>query len=149
MKIHAQNKKARFHYEIQGETEAGISLQGWEVKSIKSGAVSIKESFVKFGGNEVFLTGMHVSPWKFAGGDFEIDELRERKLLLNKGEVNRLMAVQKGKGLAIIPLKIYSNNRGIIKVLLGTGKGKKKYDKRAKLKEKVQKREIERDLKEG
>jgi len=146
MKIHATNKIAYFDYSILEEIEAGIVLRGWEVKSIKAGNVSVKESYVKFHKGEVYLTGMHVTKWKQAGKEVNMDEEREKKLLLSKKEIEKMIGVQQRQGYSVLALKVYSNKEGKIKVLLGLGKGKKKYDKRAKLKEKDQKRQIDREL---
>ncbi len=145
MDAHATNKKAYFDYEILSDLEAGLLLHGWEVKSIKSGNVSLKESYVKFQKGKVFVTGMHVAKWN-QSGNIEMDEIRDRQLLLAKKEITKLMEEQQKAGLAIIPLKIYSNKRRLLKLLIGVGRGKKRYDKRSKLKELDQKREIDREL---
>jgi SsrA-binding protein len=146
MKILSNNKKALFNYEIIKKYQAGIELKGWEVKSIKSGNVSLKESYVKIVAGEVKIQGMHVSKWAGAGSPDELELDRERKLLLNKNEINQLDSAVKIKGNAIIPLSLYLD-KNLIKIEIALGKGKKKYDKRSKLKELDQKREIERDLK--
>ncbi|MBN1916234.1 SsrA-binding protein SmpB [Candidatus Dojkabacteria bacterium] len=146
MKTYAQNKKAYFNYSISEEMEAGIVLEGWEVKSIKKASASIKESFVKYQKGELFLVGMHVAKWKQTGKEVQMDEIRDRKLLLSKKEINKLIGGEKREGYSIVPTKVYDNGRGIIKISIGLGKGKKKYDKRAKLKEMDQKKQIDRDL---
>lgn len=146
MKILSNNKKALFNYEIVKKYQAGIELKGWEVKSIKSGNVSLRESYVKINKGEVEIQGMHVSKWPGAGDPNELDLDRERKLLLNKNEIGQLDSAVKIKGNSIVPLSLYLD-KNLIKIEIALAKGKKKYDKRAKLKEKDQIREIDRDLK--
>ena len=146
MKIFSQNKKAYFNYAISEEIEAGIVLDGWEVKSIKAGGASIKESFVKFHKGEVFLVQMHVAKWRQGGKEIVMDETRDRKLLLSRKQIEKFLLGQKRESYSVIPTKIYDNGRGLIKVSIGIGKGRKKYDKRAKLKEKDQKKDMDREM---
>lgn len=146
MKIISTNKKALFNYEVIKKHQAGISLQGWEVKSIKSGNVSLKESYIKIRNHEAFVDGMNVSPWKGMQDYKDTMSVNERKLLLNRQELNALESAVKIKGQTIVPIQIYiDKNR--IKLEVALARGKKLHDKRAKLKEKDQKRQIERDLK--
>ncbi|AQX53287.1 SsrA-binding protein SmpB [Priestia flexa] len=141
-KVVAQNKKARHDYFIEETYETGIVLQGTEIKSIRNGRVNLKDSFARVQNGEVFLHNMHVSPYE-QGNRYNHEPLRTRKLLLHKREINKLIGYTKETGYSLVPLKIYLKN-GFAKVLLGLGKGKKKYDKREDLKRKEAKRDIER-----
>ncbi len=145
LKIYAENRKAYRDYEILDEIEAGIQLEGAEVKSIKNGAISLKDSFVKFENGEAFLLNTYIAPYKYAGKIGHEPE-RKRKLLLKKRELKRLIGKVKEKGLTAIPLKVYSKGKWI-KVLIALVKGRKKYEKRQIIKEREMKREIERELK--
>lgn len=145
MKIYADNKRAAFNYKILEDFEAGIVLSGAEVKSVRAGQISLKESFGTIRGNEVFLTNAHISPYKPANIK-DSDPTRSRKLLLNKSEIVKLVGKVRTEGLTLIPLKIY-DKKGKIKVELGLGQGKKKYDKREAIKNREQKRDIERAIK--
>ncbi|WP_017553706.1 SsrA-binding protein SmpB [Heyndrickxia coagulans] len=144
-KVLAQNKKASHDYFIEETYEAGIVLQGTEIKSIRAGRVNLRDSFARVEKGEVFVYGMHISPYE-QGNRYNHDPLRPRKILLHKKEIDRLAGVTKEKGYALIPLKIYIKN-GYAKVLLGVGRGKKNYDKRESLKRKEAAREIERAFK--
>ena len=145
MKSYAENRKAHFNYQILEEYEAGVVLTGPEVKSVRLGQTSIKEAFATVREGEIWLTNAHISPYKPAG-DKQFDPTRSRKLLLNKSEIDSLTGKVLAGGVTIVPLKIYGKN-GKIKVLLGLAKGKKKYDKREKIKKREAEREIERNLK--
>ncbi|MBY0097027.1 SsrA-binding protein SmpB [Mesobacillus maritimus] len=138
----AQNKKAYHDYFVEETFETGIVLQGTEIKSIRAGRVNLKDSYARVQNGEVFLYGMHVSPYE-QGNRYNHDPLRERKLLLHRREINKLIGETKETGYALVPLKVYLKN-GYAKVLLGLARGKKKYDKREDLKQKEAKREIER-----
>jgi len=144
-KVLAQNKKARHDYFIEETYEAGIVLQGTEIKSIRAGRVNLRDSFARVENGEVFVYGMHISPYE-QGNRYNHDPLRPRKILLHKKEIDRLAGVTKEKGYALIPLKIYIKN-GYAKVLVGLARGKKNYDKRESLKKKEAAREIERAFK--
>ncbi len=144
----ALNKKARHDYFIEQSLEAGLSLLGWEVKSLRDNKVQIKESYVIYKNNELFLFGAHISPLKSASSHIECDPIRTRKLLLNKIEINRLREKITQKGLTIIPLKLYWV-RGKVKLEIGVAKGKKSYDKRQDIKEKDWKLDKARALKES
>lgn len=144
MKVIATNKKARFDYEILETFEAGVVLTGPEVKSVKAGQVSIKESFATLRGEEVFLTNAHISPYKQAS-NIEQEPTRSRKLLLKKSEISSLIGKSKTQGLTLIPIKIYLK-RGFVKVEIGLGKGKKLHDKRESIKKKDTQRDIQREL---
>lgn len=144
-KVLAQNKKASHDYFIEETYEAGIVLQGTEIKSIRAGRVNLRDSFARVEKGEVFVYGMHISPYE-QGNRYNHDPLRPRKILLHKKEIDRLAGVTKEKGYALIPLKIYIKN-GYAKVLLGVARGKKNYDKRESLKRREAAREIERAFK--
>lgn len=138
----AQNKKAYHDYFIEETYEAGIVLQGTEIKSIRAARLNLKDSYAKIHNGEMFLYNLHISPYE-QGNRYNHDPLRTRKLLLHKKEINKLIGETKESGYALVPLKIYLKN-GFAKVLIGLGKGKKQYDKREDLKRKEAKREIER-----
>lgn len=139
------NRRARYDYEILETFEAGIELKGSEVKSVKEGRVSIQEAYADIEDGEVFIFSMHISPYS-RSGSFQHDPLRPKKLLLHKYEIKRLIGKVRERGLTLIPLKVYEKN-GLIKVLLGLVKGKKKYEKRDTIKRRLIEREIERTLK--
>ena len=144
-KLIANNKKAYHDYFILDTYETGISLAGTEVKSLRMGKCSIKESFVRIENGEVFIYGMHISPYE-KGNIFNKDPLRQRKLLLHKYEINKLLDKTKEKGIAIVPLKVYFKG-SLVKVEIGLAKGKKLYDKRQDIAKKDQQREASRDFK--
>jgi SsrA-binding protein len=147
MKIFAQNKKALFDYEILDHIEAGIVLMGDEVKSIKAGHVSLAGSFATIYQGELFLTNCSITPYEDAYRKDKDLATRSRKLLVHKKELNRLVGELSRKGITLIPLKLYVNERNLIKVDLGLGKHKKMADKKALLKERDILRETERELK--
>lgn len=136
MKIISNNKKAYHDYFVLEKYECGIALCGTEVKSIRQGKCNIKDSFAKIENNEIFVYGMHVSPYE-QGNIFNKDELRTKKLLLHKNQIVRLKSNVKEKGYSLIPLSVYFNDNGKIKLELGLCKGKKLYDKRETLKKKI------------
>ena len=145
VKIIANNKKAYHDYFILETYEAGISLAGTEVKSMRMGKCSIKESFIRIENGEVFVYGMHISPYE-KGNIFNKDPLRVRKLLLHRQEINKLLGKMKEKGMTLVPLKVYLKG-SLVKVEIGLAKGKKLYDKRADIAKKDQAREAQRDFK--
>ncbi len=145
VKLIANNKKAYHDFFILDTYEAGISLHGTEVKSLRMGKCSIKESFIRIENGEVFIYGMHISPYE-KGNIFNKDPLRVKKLLLHKAEINKLLGKIKEKGFSIVPLKVYLKG-SLVKVEIGLAKGKKLYDKRDDIAKKDQKREAERDFK--
>ncbi|MEA3423324.1 MAG: SsrA-binding protein SmpB [Bacillota bacterium] len=148
MKIIAQNKKARFEYSIEETFEAGISLKGTEVKSIRQGKVNIKEAYADIRDGEIFITSMNISPYEM-GSIYNVDPLRDRKLLLHKREIKKLIGLTTQKGYTLVPLKIYMNDQGKIKIELAVAKGKKLYDKRQDMAKKDAKRTIEKAFKEA
>lgn len=141
-KVIAQNKKAYHDYFIEETFEAGLVLQGTEIKAIRAGRVNLKDSYAQIKNGEIFLFGMHVSPYE-QGNRYNHDPLRTRKLLLHKKEINKLIGETKEAGYSLVPVKLYLKN-GFAKVLIGLAKGKKKFDKREDLKKKEAKRDIER-----
>jgi len=145
-KLVANNKKAYHDYFIEETYEAGIVLTGTEIKSVRQGKVSIKESYAKIQGGELILYGMNISPYE-QGNRFNVDPLRERKLLLHKQEIRKLIGYTTMKGLTIVPLKMYINEEGRAKVEVGVARGKKNYDKRDDIAKRDAKRDIERRMK--
>lgn len=141
-KIVVNNKKARFDFFIEDIFEAGIVLTGTEIKSIRQGKVSINESYAKVRDGEIFILGMNISPYE-QGNIFNVDPLRERKLLLSKREIRKIDEINRLKGKTIIPLRVYINERGLAKVQIGIGTGKKNYDKR----DSIAKKDAERKMK--
>lgn len=129
MKVVANNKKARHDYFIEDTYEAGITLTGTEIKSVRQGKVSIKESYAKIENEEMILYGMNISPYE-QGNRFNGDPLRPRKLLLHKREIRKLIGYTTLKGLTLVPLRMYINDRGLAKVEIAVARGKKAYDKR-------------------
>ena len=144
-KLIAQNKKARHDYSIIDTMEAGMVLQGTEIKSIRNSRINLKDGFVRVRNGEAFLYNVHISPYE-QGNIFNHDPLRTRKLLLHKKQLARLVSKKKNAGVTIVPLKVYIKN-GYAKVLIGLAKGKKSYDKREDLKRKDVDRQIDRTLK--
>ena len=145
MKLVANNKKAYHDYFIEEKYEAGIVLHGTEVKSMRMGKCSIKESFIRIENGEVFVYGMHVSPYE-KGNIFNKDPLRVKKLLLHKSEINKLAGKIAEKGFTLVPLQVYFRD-GRAKVEIGLAKGKKLYDKREAIAKKDMRREHEREFK--
>lgn len=144
-RLSANNKKAYHDYFIEETYEAGIALHGTEVKSLRMGKCSIKESFVRIENEEVYIYGMHISPYE-KGNIFNRDPLRVKKLLLHKSEIRKMKGKIAEKGYTLVPLKVYFN-RSLVKVEIGLAKGKKLYDKRQDIAKKDQRREAERDFK--
>lgn len=143
-KLIAKNPTAHHNYFIESTLEAGIVLSGTEIKSIRNGKINLKDSYASIKNGEAYVYGMHISPYEH-GNIFNKDPLRDRKLLLNKREINRLFGLIKQKGYSLIPISLYFKN-SFVKVELGIGKGKKLYDKREELAKKEAQRSIERQL---
>jgi len=147
VKIVCQNKKAYHNYHIDQKLEAGIVLTGPEVKSLRAGRASLVDGYAQVDNKgELMLYNVHISFYKFATHNPN-EPIRARKLLMHKREIKKLIGKLQEKGLALIPLKIYFNNKGKAKVELGLGRGKRLYDKRASLKKKQSDRDMERALK--
>jgi SsrA-binding protein len=142
----ATNKRAHFDYEILEHFEAGLVLTGMEVKSVKTGHISLKGSFVTRKDNELYLTNASIPLYKFAGEVKNYDPTRPRKILLKKSEIKSLIGKMAVQGLTLVPISVYTKKR-LLKLEFGVGKGKKKFDKRNDITKKEVKRKIERTLK--
>jgi len=142
----AENRKARHDFFIEEVHEAGIELIGTEVKSIRMGKVNLKESYAEIKNGEMFIVGMHISPYEM-GNIYNRDPLRSRKLLLHKSEIELLQKLSAVEGYTLIPLSLYLKN-GRVKIAIAVAKGKKNYDKRDVLLEKAHKRDVAREMKE-
>ena len=143
----ATNRKAYHDYFIEEKFEAGIMLQGTEVKSLREGRVNLQDSYASVKGNEVFLHHCHISPYSH-GNIMNHEPLRTRKLLLHRKEINKLLGKTQQQGLTLIPLRMYFSKRGLAKVELGLAKGKKQHDRRETIKTREASREVERAMKE-
>ena len=139
-KLIAKNPTAFHNYNIENKLEAGIVLSGTEIKSIRNGKANLKDSYAIIKNNEVYIVGLHISPYEH-GNIFNKDPLRDRKLLLNRREINKLIVMTKQKGYSLVPLNMYFKG-SLVKVELGVGKGKKLYDKR----EDIAKKDAERRM---
>ncbi|HLD34673.1 MAG TPA: SsrA-binding protein SmpB [Patescibacteria group bacterium] len=142
----AINQQAKFDYEILEKYEAGLSLSGPEVKSVKDGQMSLKGAFVTFHGGDAYLFNAHISPYKQAGTKISYDPTQSRRLLLHQKEIRYLQGKLEEKGLTIVPLRVYTRNR-FIKVEIALGKGKQQFDKRESIKKRDTAREMKRELK--
>lgn len=145
IKVIAENRKAFHDYFIEEKFEAGIVLSGTEVKSLRAGKVNLKDSYVQVKEGEIFLVGVHISPYE-QGNRFNLDPMRTRKLLMHKGEIIRLFSIVKQDGLTIVPTKCYFKD-GKVKFEIGLARGKKNFDKRDSAAEKSAKRDIDRAMK--
>ena len=143
-KIVANNPTARHNYTIEDTYEAGIVLSGTEIKSIRKGKVNLKDSYANIKNGEVFIYGMHISPYDY-GNIYNKDPLRTRKLLLNRREINKLTGLIKQKGLTLVPISLYFNGN-FLKIELGVGKGKKLYDKRQDIAKKDAERRMQKAM---
>lgn len=144
-KLIAKNPTAFHNYTIDDKLEAGIVLSGTEIKSIRNGKANLKDSYAIIKNGEIYIVGMHISPYE-QGNIFNKDPLRNRKLLLNKREINKLIGLTKQKGYSIIPLNMYFKGN-LVKIELGIGKGKKLYDKREDIAKKDAERKIRQEYK--
>ncbi len=147
IKLIAQNKKAYHDYFILETYQAGIALTGTEVKSLRAGRCNLKDSYIKIENSQAYIRGMHISPYE-QGNIFNHDPLADRKLLLHKSEINKLIGLVTTQGLTLVPLKIYFKG-SLVKVDIGVAKGKKLYDKRQDIAKKDQQREAEKDFKQN
>lgn len=145
-KLIAKNPTAYHNYTIDSKLEAGIVLSGTEIKSIRAGQVNLKDTYCLIKNGEVYIVGMHISPYEH-GNIFNKDPLRNRKLLLNRTEINKLIGLTKQQGCSLIPISLYFKG-SIVKLELGIGKGKKLYDKRQDIAKKDAQRQIQRTLKD-
>lgn len=148
LKLVANNKKARHDYFIEDSYEAGIALTGTEIKSVRAGKVSIKESYARIQNGEVILLGMNISPYE-QGNRFNVDPLRPRKLLLHKREIRKMLEATTREGMTLVPLRMYINKAELAKVELGVCRGKKNYDKRETIAKKDAARKIDQAIKKS
>jgi len=146
VKIIAQNRKARFLYEILETYEAGIQLIGTEVKSIRAGRVNLQDGYALIRQGEVWLINVNISPYEATGAYFNHDPKRTRKLLLHRQEISKLIGKTEQKGLTLVPLKVYLK-KGLVKVQIGLAKGKKLHDKRETIKRREDQKEMQRVVK--
>lgn len=144
----AVNRRARHEYTIEDTLDAGLVLTGTEIKSIRAGKVNLAESFARVERGEAWLIGAHIAPWE-GGNRLNHEPKRDRKLLLHRDEIDRLMGRVRAKGLTVVPLRLYLNSRGIAKVELGLARGKQLYDKRRDIADRDARRQAERDLAEA
>ena len=147
MKIVATNRKARHEYSIVETIEAGIALRGTEVKSLREGTVNLRDSYASLESGEVMLHNMYIGPYSHTS-ERHLDTRRDRKLLLHKQEIKRLIGKVREKGLTLVPLKLYFNDAGVAKIELALVKGKKTYDKRRDIAERDANRDLQRSLKD-
>ncbi len=146
-KVIASNRKARHDYFIDQVYETGIVLTGTEIKSIRQGKINLKESFARIDNEEVYVYQMHISPYE-QGNRFNVDPVRPRKLLLHKQEIRRLIGLVNQKGLTLVPLSVYINERGKAKMELAVARGKKLYDKRHEIAKRDSDRKIQQEMKQ-
>ena len=139
--VNIQNKRARFEYNLLDKYVAGLQLSGTEIKSIRNNKVNLSDSFCSFKGNELFIVGMHIDEYEF-GNYANHQPKRDRKLLLNKQELEKISKKLKDVGITIVPLRLFTNDKGWAKIEIATAKGKKLHDKRNSIKE----RDIQRDI---
>jgi len=141
----AQNRKARHDYAIEDTLEAGIALTGTEIKSVRASNVNLQDAYARIERGEAWLVGMHIAPW--AGGNRNNHEpMRDRKLLLHRSQIDQLLGRTKAKGLTLVPLSMYFNDRGRAKVQLGLARGKKNYDRRRDIAARDARRDMEREV---
>lgn len=148
MKIIATNKKARYEYAIVETFEAGLELKGTEVKSLREGKANLQDAYARLSGEEVILRGMHISPYSHTS-DASLDPRRDRKILLHKREIRRLIGKVREKGLTLIPLKLYFNDRGLAKIELALARGKKIHDRRREIARRDAEREMRKETRDG
>lgn len=146
MESYAQNKKALFDYEILEKLEAGIRLEGFEVKAVRQGYAALSGAFVTMRGEEAYLTNCSIAPYQPGNTPSSYDPARPRKLLLHKKELAHLVGITQQKGLTIVPLRMYNKNARV-KLEIAVARGKRKYEKREKIKKRTAEREIEREIK--
>ena len=142
----AVNRKARHDYTIEDTFEAGLVLRGTEIKSVRAGKVNLQESFARIERGEAWLVGVHIAPWESSGIKFNHVPKRDRKLLLHRVQIDQLMGKTKSKGLTLVPLSLYTDDRGHAKVQLGLARGKQLHDRRQAIAERDARRDMERQL---
>ncbi len=146
LKLLANNKKARHDYFLEQIFEAGLVLTGTEIKSVRNGGVNLRDSFARIDGGEVWVHNMHISPYE-KGNRYNTEPLRPKKLLLNKQEIRKLLAETTQNGLTLIPVQVYMNHKGLVKMELAVARGKKTYDKRADIAKRDASRDMDRVMK--
>ena len=142
----AQNRRARHDYSVEDTFEAGIVLRGTEIKSVRAHKVSLADAYARIERDEAWIIGLHIAPWESADVRFNHEPKRARKLLLHRDEIDELLGKTKAKGLTLVPLSIYINDRGKAKLLLGLARGKQTWDRRREIAERDSKRDMARDL---
>jgi SsrA-binding protein len=142
----AQNRRARHDYSIEDTFEAGIVLRGTEIKSVRAHKVSLADAYARIERDEAWIVGLHIAPWESADVRFNHEPKRARKLLLHRREIDELLGKTKAKGLTLVPLSIYINDRGIAKVQLGLARGKQTWDRRREIAERDAKRDMARQV---
>jgi SsrA-binding protein len=142
----AQNRRARHDYSIEDTFEAGIVLRGTEIKSVRAHKVSLADAYARIEKDEAWVIGLHIAPWESTDVRFNHEPKRARKLLLHRAEIDQLLGKSRSKGLTIVPLSIYINDRGKAKMLLGLARGKQTWDRRREIAERDSKREIAREM---
>lgn len=142
----ARNRRASYDYFIEDTVEAGVVLQGTEIKSIRAGRINLQDAHARIDNGEAFIINMHISPYE-QGNRHNHDPTRTRKLLLHRKEIDKLVGLTQRQGFTLVPLRVYIKN-GFAKILIGVGKGKKRHDKREDLKQKQMKRDIDRAMRE-
>lgn len=141
----AQNRKARHDYSIEETLEAGIALTGTEIKSVREGHVNLQDAYARIERGEAWLVGAHVAPWS-GGNRYNHEPRRDRKLLLHRSQIDQLAGKTRAKGLTLVPLAMYFNDRGRAKVQLGLARGKKNYDRRRDIAARDARRDMDRDI---
>lgn len=142
----AQNRRARHEYSVEDTFEAGIVLRGTEIKSVRAHKVSLADAYARIERDEAWIVGLHIAPWESADVRFNHEPKRARKLLLHRDEIDELLGKTKAKGLTLVPLSIYINDRGKAKLLLGLARGKQTWDRRREIAERDSKRDMARDM---
>jgi SsrA-binding protein len=145
----AQNRRARHEYSVQDTFEAGIVLRGTEIKSVRAHKVSLADAYARIERDEAWIVGLHIAPWESADVRFNHEPKRARKLLLHRDEIDELLGKTKAKGLTLVPLSIYINDRGKAKLLLGLARGKQTWDRRREIAERDSKRDMARAVAEA
>ena len=142
----AVNRKARHDYVIEDTLEAGVVLRGTEIKSVREGKVNLQDAYARIERGEAWLIGCHIAPWGTAHSRFNHEAKRQRKLLLHRVQIDQLLGKTKAKGLTLVPLRLYLNDRGRVKVELGLARGKQAYDRRRDIAERDARRDMEREM---
>ena len=142
----AQNRRARHEYSVEDTFEAGIVLRGTEIKSVRAHKVSLADAYARIERDEAWIIGLHIAPWESADVRFNHEPKRARKLLLHRDEIDELLGKTRAKGLTLVPLSIYINDRGKAKLLLGLARGKQTWDRRREIAERDSKRDMARDM---